>query len=270
MIDPSTEAPPQRPSPPPAPGRRNDLLLLALAALLVGGGAWYWLTRPAAPAPSAAPLAPPVAEAAPAPAPAAPLAPVPAERQQALLDAVSPHAGLRGWLAREGVVERWALVTDNLAEGASPRKALAFLAPERPFTVAERGGATVMSAEGYRRYDTFAAAVASVDAAAAAAAYRALHGPLEAAYRALGYPEGSLDAVTARALRRLAAARPIDGEVALVAAPEGAAWSYADPRLEALGAVEKHLLRMGPRNGRLISAKAAELERALGLPPPPP
>ncbi len=268
MIFQSSEAPTKSPSAPPSPGRRNDLVLLGLAVLLVGGGVWYWFSR--APAPPAVPPAAPVAEVVPAAPPAAPVAPVPAERQQALLDAVSPHAGLRGWLAREGVVERWALVTDNLAEGASPRRALAFLAPERPFTVADRGGATVMSAEGYRRYDAFAAAVASVDAAAAASAYRALHGPLEAAYRALGYPEGSLDGVTARALRRLAAARPIDGEVALVAAPEGAAWSYADPRLEALSAVEKHLLRMGPRNGRLISAKAAELERALGLPAPPP
>jgi len=41
----------------------------------------------------------------------------------------------------------------------------------------------------------------------------------------------------------------------------------ADPALEALGPVEKHLLRMGPRNARLVKEKAAALQRALALPP---
>jgi len=31
--------------------------------------------------------------------------------------------------------------------------------------------------------------------------------------------------------------------------------------------VEKHLVRMGPRNGRIVQAKARELLAALGLPP---
>jgi hypothetical protein len=42
---------------------------------------------------------------------------------------------------------------------------------------------------------------------------------------------------------------------------------YEDERLERAGAVEKHLLRMGPRNTRLVQAKARELLEALGLPP---
>ena len=37
--------------------------------------------------------------------------------------------------------------------------------------------------------------------------------------------------------------------------------------LDGFLAVEKHLLRMGPRNTRLVQAKARELLDALGLPP---
>jgi len=40
-------------------------------------------------------------------------------------------------------------------------------------------------------------------------------------------------------------------------------------RLEALGAAEKQLLRMGPRNARRVQEKARELEAALGLPATP-
>ena len=47
--------------------------------------------------------------------------------------------------------------------------------------------------------------------------------------------------------------------------PKGANFGYADDKLEALGPVEKLLLRMGPRNTRLIQGKARELAAALDL-----
>jgi len=255
------------------PGRppmsRTDWALVALAIALVGAGAWFWLRRAPPPPPPPEPVAAaPSPPAAPTPAPPAaepPPAAVPADRRKALLEAVSPGALLRRWLADGDVLERWAVVTDNLAEGVSPRKALAFLEPSKPFAVADVGGATVIAPESYRRYDAFAEAVAAVDAQAAARAYRALHEVVQAAYRALGYPGASLDEVTATALRRVANAPVADRELVLVAAPEGAAWLFADPRLEELSAVEKHLLRMGPRNERLVQAKARDLLAALGM-----
>ncbi|MCM2335129.1 MAG: DUF3014 domain-containing protein, partial [Anaeromyxobacteraceae bacterium] len=165
------------------------------------------------------------------------------------------------------VLNRWAVVTDNLAEGVSPRRALEPLGPAQPFTVAQRGQAIVIAPESYQRYDRVGDAVASVDPAAFAAAYRALHPVLEAAWRALGDPHGSLDAVAARALARLAAAPVVEGDVEVT--PAGPVlYLFADPALEARDAVDKHLLRMGPRNARIVRAKAAALQAALGLKAP--
>jgi hypothetical protein len=152
----------------------------------------------------------------------------------------------------------------NLAAGESPRRALAFLAPAAPFATTAKGDRLVISAASYRRYDYFADAVATVDPAVMARAYRRLHGTLEAAHRALGLSAGSLDAATAKALRRIVAAPVRDGDVE-VRAHEGI-YELADPRLEDLGAVEKHLLRMGPRNTRIVQAKARALLDALRLP----
>ena len=45
----------------------------------------------------------------------------------------------------------------------------------------------------------------------------------------------------------------------------GGIYAFADPRLEALPALEKQLLRMGPRNERIFQEKAKGLEQALGL-----
>jgi hypothetical protein len=250
-----------------APFGGSDWLMVLLAlAVIGGGGAWWWSHREAAPALQVPVVAPvPLAPAA-APAPE-PVKSVPADRQRELLEAISVSATFRKWLAEGSTIERWAVVTDNLAEGVSPRKQLPFLAPRGRFTVTRRGEALVISAASQARYDLFADVVGAIDVAAAARAWRELHGPLEAAWRALGYPDGSLDKVTAAALRRLAAAPVRDGELAVEAGGPGpdALYIFADPALERLGPVDKQLLRMGPRNTRLIQAKARQLERALGF-----
>jgi hypothetical protein len=252
---------------------RTEWALTALAVLVLAGGLAFWWLRRAAP-PAVPPLV--LAEAPPAPVPApVPSGPDPAaapatasDAIRAALEAVSPHPAYRAWLAAGDVLNRWAVVTDNLAEGVSPRRALDFLAPARPFTVARRGATTVIAAESYRRYDGFADVVASLDPAAFAAAYRFVHPLLEAYWRTLGDPRGSLDAVAARALARLASAPVVDGDVAVVAAGP-VLYVFADPALEAKDAVDKHLLRMGPRNARIVKAKAAALQQALGLPTQP-
>ncbi len=244
------------------PPSRTPWIVLAVALLVAVAAAVLWyLQRPAA-GPAAAPTPAPSAEGAPAAAPTGPAPAVDAARVRSLLEPVSRDARFRRWLEGD-LVRRWVVVTDNLAEGVSPRGQLGFLAPGRPFSVVRRGKQVVIAPDSYRRYDEFADVVASVDAQALAAVYRELHPVLEPAYRALGYPEASLDRVTAKALQRIERAPVRDGEVAVEG--EGGLYLYADARLENLGSVEKQLLRMGPRNTRLLQAKAREILLALGL-----
>lgn len=242
---------------------RSEWIAIVLSAGVLAALAWWWTrqTEPSAPPPEPAATAPAAAE----PAPAAPVeAPVAPERARPLVEDVSADPDFRRWTAEGELVQRWVVVTDNLAEGVSPRRVLDFLVPERPFAVVEKGGRQVIAPAAYARYDGLARVIASVEPRAAARLYRALHGPLEAAYRALGYPAGSLDDVTSRALRRIEGAPVKDGDVEVV--PEGGGWAYADPALEELSEVEKHLVRLGPANARLVQAKARALREALGFP----
>jgi len=256
---------------------KGPLIVVVLAVLVAAG---LWASRrfggreePSGPPPTSSPGSAPGAAAPGAPAPGA-VTGVPdlgqnvgEEEVRALADTISPSELYRRVLAQGDVARRAAVLLDNLAEGASPRRQLEPLGPDRPFSVLRRdGGDTVIAPASYARYDAFADAVASVDARAAARVYRSLHTVLELAYRALGYPEASLDAVTARALHRIAGAPVVEGDVA-VAEREGV-FVFQDERLEGAREVEKHLLRMGPRNTRLVQAKARELLEALGLPPP--
>jgi hypothetical protein len=182
-----------------------------------------------------------------------------------LVESVSANPLFRRALAGEDELPRRAAVLiDNLAEGVSPRRVLASLAPDRPFTVVQKGEQTIVDPAAYARYDAFGDAVASVDAQTLARVYRSIRRPIQAAYHALGYPGVSLEAVLARALHRIEAAPVADGDVEV--GDEGGVYVFKDARLEAQRDVEKHLLRMGPRNTRLLQQKAREIRGALGLP----
>lgn len=247
------------PSPERNPLRRSRMPLLAVA-LVVAGAAAYFFLRHEPVAPSAdAPIAAPAEQAAPdATPPALDPASVPST-----VEALSADGTFRRWLAGGDVARRWAVVTDNLAEGVSPRRPLARFAPSRPFSVVSQAGKLAIAPESARRYDGFAEAISAVDASTAASVYRALRGSLAAAYRMLGYPDRSFDRITAKALNRLERAPVRDDRVEVL--EKGGVYVFADPALERLGQVEKHLLRMGPRNTRLVQAKAREIREALGF-----
>lgn len=244
---------------------RAPWIVLAVVVLAGGVGLFLWLRqRSAAPVVATPPAA--AADAGAEGASAGPAPTVEPGRVRSVLEAISSNALVRQGLAEGDVLRRWAVVTDNLSEGVSPRGQLAFLAPSKPFSVVTQGAKTLVDPASYRRYDAFADAVGSVDAQAAAKAYRELRAVVEGVYRALGYPNASLDAVTARALQRIASAPVKEGDVEVIG--QRGFYAFADPHLEGLGQVEKHLLRMGPRNTRILQAKASELQRALGLPAP--
>jgi len=233
------------------------------AAAAVAVGVYLWAHR----APPPAPPPEPVAQQAP-PAPAdvkLPSADETDARIRSEAAGLSTRPELAQWLKQQGLLERWVVVTDNLSEGVSPRKQLGFLAPAKPFQAQHKRGRTFIDPRSYARYDTFADVVASIDAKGFAALVRELHPLLQAAYHTLGYPNRSIDTAAAQALQRIASAPVIEGQVELKPG-QGALYVFADEKLEKQGAVEKHFLRMGPRNTKLVQAKAREIAQALELP----
>jgi hypothetical protein len=248
---------------------RGEWAAVVLAVVVVAAAAWMWLRKPARPPAAVQPTADTTDSQQEQPVPAVaqetPPAAVSDEQARTQLEALSSDPAFRRWLAAaDDIVRRWATATDNIAEGVSPRKVLGLIGPKAPFRAVRRGGKDYLSPESCARYDEFARAVSSIDAQAFVGVYRSLKPAIEYAYRALGYPNGSLDAVTSRALRRILDAPAVDGQVELV--PDRGVYVFADPKLEGLTQVDKHLLRMGPRNTRLVQAKARQLREALAFP----
>lgn len=244
------------------PARARTVVGWVLGLLAAGAAAVFTTRamRKTAPADSA-----PVAAASTAHAPDVPLRAA-GESDARIRDALSgltPRGLFHRWLEVDHLLDRLAVVTVTIAEDQSPARELPFLRPSRPFSATRAGGELVISPRSEARYDAFANVISSLDDQRVAAAYRILHPLLESAYHALGYPDRPLDDVVARALQRIVDA-PVRDEVALRQA--GPLYIFADARLESLGPVEKQLLRMGPRNTRLLQEEGREIGLALGLP----
>jgi hypothetical protein len=267
---------PERPGPVTPPPRRSSALIpVLLIALVVGIGlaAYFWVRRPA-PAPA-------VAAGSAAPEPVAPehtgpqaikgddipLPPLdetdPLVRQ--LVSTLSSHPRVASWLATDGLLRNFALVVTNVASGATPIKALRSQRPTEPFQVRETPNGTVIDPASYRRYDSYADAVAGLDARGTAKLYETLKPRIAEAYRDLGYPDADIDGALTRAIVILLGAPRIDGDVPVVQTSVN--WKFADPKIEALPQAQRQLIRMGPRNERMIQEKLREIAPFLGIDP---
>jgi hypothetical protein len=153
-------------------------------------------------------------------------------------------------------------VVVNVADGETPRPHLDFLAPKQRFRAARRPAqALVPDPAGFSGYDAFGDAIASVDAMAAANAYRTLEPLFDAAYADLGHPEGGFRQSLGKAIKALLAVPVLPADVDLL--PHAVGFRYADPKLEALTPAQKQFLRIGPRNVRLVQGKLREVQAAL-------
>jgi hypothetical protein len=220
--------------------------------------------QPPLPEPEAAPEfeAEPEPAAEPAPAEALPPRAESDSLARDLARTVSAHPLFLATLEEAGLIDRFVLVVDNLAEGSVPRRELAFLKPKGAFLVLGQEPDQRIDPASYPRYDALAAAIASLDAREAVAAYRRVGALCEESYRALGYPEGGFDKRVRAALALLLSTPVLDADPAVV--PETKRYEFADPALESLSDAQKQLLRMGPSNAKRVTAKLREIQGALG------
>ena len=184
---------------------------------------------------------------------------------------LSAHPRFAGWLLSDGLLRRFVAAVDAVAGGYSPRDEVGFMRPERPFLVREEGGALVIAASSFHRYDTVAEIVQSLDVAGAVALYRRFEPRLEEIYAEIGWAGDTFDARFRTAVDHLLAAA-IDQPGPIEVEQRAIVYAYADDRLEHLSDAQKQLLRMGPENVRRVAATLGELRRIMGWqePEPPP
>ncbi|RYZ33492.1 MAG: DUF3014 domain-containing protein, partial [Myxococcaceae bacterium] len=191
-------------------------------------------------------------------------------RVRELARKLSVDPELARWLEERDLTRRFTSSVNSIAEGESPRPSLLFMAPPGGFEVTALGseGRTAIAPASYARYDLVARVLGSLDASGAALVYRELKPLIDQAYGEIAPPGQRFEDTFGRAVQHLLAVPVSPGPVEVES--KGALYVYTAPELEGLSRAQKHLLRMGPGNIRIIQAKLREMRKALGLPSPEP
>jgi hypothetical protein len=261
--------------------------LLAIA----GGGFLWWRSRTPVPQVAPAPIAAP---APPAPAPPPPAAepkvryPVPPARaphalsfeeadarvKSALVDLLGNKA-VRSFLRLDDALRKFVATVDNLATDNATAQMWPVTPTAGRFDAEGGEGAVAISAKNADRYTPFVHLVQGLDTKQAVALYVRFYPLLQRAYEELGYPGKYFNDRVVEVIDNLLAtpkvATPIKVKRVTVdgAAPGagGGLYVFEDPTLERSTAGQKILLRMGPDNAQIVTAKLSELRRLITTTP---
>jgi hypothetical protein len=194
-------------------------------------------------------------------------APLPAlnDSDPALLDSLarlSDAKRLGELFIFKDLIRRLVVTADNLPRSKLPQRDLPTPPLAGEFQVKPQGiGQAEIDPSNYRRYDGYVNFITGLDMRRLAAVYFRFYPLFQQAYADLGYPKAYFNDRLIAVIDDLLAAPRLDGPVALV--QPAVAYKYADPKLEALSAGQKLMIRIGPDNAERVKAKLRELRRAL-------
>ena len=253
---------------------RSRIIAIVVVALLAFGLGVYWFLGRGDDAPPVETVveAPPE----PAPPPPTPVAPEPVSVEIPALDdsdpfvrdlvaALSSHPGLAAWLVNDGMIRRFVVTVDNIADGANPAQHITFMRPETRFTTTTGDDATLrIDPRSYVRFDLHTQIIDSLDTRGTADLYLRLEPLMDEAYVELGNPDRPFRGTLERAIVNLLNVPTFDNPPAVI--EHAPFFHYADERFESLSPSQKQFLGMGPDNVRAIQATLRQLALAIGIP----
>lgn len=245
---------------------------LAIGAVIYRDSWWKDKPPPAAPVEAPAPAEPPPEVAPEEPAVRHPVTeteraqPLPslAESDEPLLGAFSNLLGQESvakFVVTQELVRHIVVTIDNL----STEKVAERLRPLRPtpgrFEVGGTEEAPVLEASNFERYKPLVQLIRSTDTRRLVEQYRHYYPLFQEAYENLGHPPEYFNDRLVEVIDVLLATPDVTGPISLT--QPGVLYEYADPKLEALPAGQKVLIRMGSENAAAVKAKLREFREEI-------
>lgn len=255
----------------------KPMIVVAAVVVAVGVGvAYYFHSRNAAPktAPIAVqpPPAPPAEPAIEHPVPSSAAAgPLPSlnDSDPSMKDAIGGLVGANSmqYLVADNIIRHLVVTIDNLPRQKAPAAKRPTVALAGQFQVEGDDVHATLDPKNFARYDPMVNVVRQLDMQRAADVYFRFYPLFQSAYQDLGYPNGYFNDRLVQVIDSLLATPQPAGPIQLTR--PNVMYTFADPKLEALPAGQKLLLRMGPDNAAVIKSKLRELRGIITAAPPP-
>lgn len=271
------------------PARESSVwtsVVVVVVILAAAFGWWRWsLQKEPPPAPPVATAPPPADRPAEVPAPVAtgpqnlvdalaePEAALPPlndadGRVAAALNELLGKKAVASFLDTGGFVRHFVATVDNLPRAQASSRMWPTQRAPKAFEVQGDGEVKTIGADNASRYTPFVLFAESVDSARAAALYARLYPLFQQAYEELGYPNRYFNDRLVAVIDHLLQAPEPEGPVQvkltevkgeMAGERPWVSYEFVDPKLEALSAGQKMLVRMGLVNERRMKAKLKEL-----------
>jgi hypothetical protein len=176
---------------------------------------------------------------------------------------LSEHPMFSRWLVTNHLIRRFVAAVDLIAHGDSPRRPMDFIEIDKPFLAREEEGQVFIDPNSYQRYDSIAGVISSLDAKGCVKLYKQLLLPIRQAYKEMGYPDEDFNSTLEKAISNLLETPVVENRIYIK--KDVVTYLMANPDLENLNSAQKHLLRMGPDNMRVIQSKLREIALLLGF-----
>ena len=152
------------------------------------------------------------------------------------------------------------LSTEQVAERIRPLKPV-----PGQFAVSGTEDAPTLDPANYERYRPLVQLLRNTDTKLLIATYTRYYPLFQDAYESLGHPPKYFNDRMIQVIDHLLATPDVRGPVALT--QPGVLYEYADPKIEALSAGQKAMIRMGSDNATFVKHKLREIRAALVVQP---
>lgn len=186
----------------------------------------------------------------------------------AALDKLGDAKSIDQVLVPENLVRNIVVTVDNLPRSKTAVERRPVKPTPGNALVLGTGDEITLSDQNYARYAPFISLVQSTDAKQLSTLYFHYYPLFQEAYESLGYPDKYFNDRLVEVIDHLLATPAPKGPLKLT--QPRVFYEYADPKLEALSAGQKVLLRMGPENAGHLKKKMREFRALIARGPEPP
>jgi hypothetical protein len=164
-------------------------------------------------------------------------------------------------LIDDALLQRFVIMTSNLADESIAANNRVLTQPEKPFRTYQQAKKEWIDPASYKRYVPYVDVFESLETESLLQLYEEYKPAIEGIFAEIGNPSDSFDEKLLEAIDVLLDTPEVPMPVEVYT--DSVMYKFSDSRLEKLTAPQKQLLRTGPENMRRIKAKLREIKETL-------